>query len=77
MSPSRPLISIAMRFEFVTYLNDGRPIAATMATISMTVTNSSSVNPALLRLLSIPLMGGDLREATLPEAVEAAWSLTK
>jgi hypothetical protein len=46
MSASKPLISEEMRLEAVTYLKLGRPIAATMATIVMTMTSSNIVNPA-------------------------------
>jgi hypothetical protein len=46
MSASKPLISEEMRLEAVTYLKLGKPTAAMIATIVMTITSSNIVNPA-------------------------------
>ena len=56
MSASKALISDEMRFEAVTYLKLGRPIAAMMATIVMTITSSKIVNPAAERMESRDVM---------------------
>src|SRR6202789_3015901 len=62
MSPRRPLISFEMRFEVVTYLNVGVPIATRMPKTSMTMITSVSVKPAIRPCRGDVFMGGILRE---------------
>src|SRR5580704_4150194 len=61
MSPRIALISLEIRFEAVTYLNEGRPIAVRMPTIVMTMTSSVTVKPAIRPCRGDVFMGAILR----------------
>src|SRR5579871_1500286 len=68
-SPISALISEAMRFEVVTYLKEGVPIAAMMPTTSMTTTSSVKLNPDIRSIPALLSMARHLREANLLETV--------
>src|ERR1039457_1291385 len=55
ISPSRPLTSVETRFDVVTYWKPGTAIVAKIATMTMTMTNSSRVKPELRFMLVVRL----------------------
>ena len=55
------MISLEIRFEAVTYLNDGTPIAVRMPMIVMTMTSSVTVKPAIRPCRGDVFMGAILR----------------
>src|SRR5271168_1017363 len=73
-----------MRFEAVTYLNDGKPIAVRMPMIVMTMTSSVTVKPAIRLCRGNVFMGAILRAEPctkltepLPERKKSVTHLTQ
>src|ERR1700689_3214858 len=76
-SPNSPLISLEMRFEVVTYLNEGRPMPTRIPMITMTIATSVTVKPAIRPCWGNVFMGAILRPEPCTKLTEALPELKK
>src|ERR1700761_5859484 len=72
MSPNSALTSLEMRFEAVTYLKDGKPMAVRMPMMVMVMTSSVTVKPAVRPCRGDVFMGAILRREPCTKLTEAS-----